>query len=280
MQKRVLDPPNIHPTAMIDPSARIGAGVVIEPYAIVGRNTSIGEETRIGPFTVVGDFTSIGPRNRVFHHATIGSESQDLKFRGQESYLVIGEGNLFREYTTLNRASGEGESTVVGNHNLFMAYSHLAHNSQLGNHCVIANAAEIGGHVEIGDYVILGGLVAVHQFCLIGSHSIVGAGSKVTQDVPPFILADGHPARPHGLNGVGLRRRGFSDEEIRDIEEAYSLIYRSSLRVEEAIDQLRERLAHSPHVVEIGDLLARATRGIIRPAESKAACFRKVKRSG
>lgn len=274
MRRRVLEPPQIHPTAMIDPTAHVESGVVIEPYAIIGPHVSIGEETRVGTFTVVGDWTTIGPRNRIYHHASVGTESQDMKFRGEESYLLIGEGNTIREYTTLNRATGAGEATRVGNRNVFMAYSHLAHNSVVGDDCVIANAAEIGGHVVVGDYAILGGLVAVHQYCHIGTHAIVGASSKVVQDVPPFLLADGHPVRPHGLNLIGLRRRGFTRDEIRQIKSAYEIVYHSSLRVEQAIAHLREQFPLSPPVARIIGFLEEAERGIIRPRKRKASCFR------
>lgn len=269
MRRHVLEPAQIHPTAMIDPTARIEAKVVVEPYAIIGRHATIGEGTRIGAFTVVGDFTTIGPRNRIYHHASVGTESQDMKFRGEQSYLIVGEGNVIREYTTLNRATGEGQATRVGNGNVFMAYSHLAHNSTVGDHCVIANAAEIGGHVVVEDYAILGGLVAVHQYCRVGAHSIVGAGSKIVQDVPPFILADGHPVRPHGLNLVGLRRRGFSREEVREIERAYEIVYHCSLRVKEAVARLREVFPDSPHVARIAEFLEKSERGIIRPRKRR-----------
>lgn len=269
MRRRVLEAPQIHPTAMIDPTARIEAGVVVEPYAIVGRYVSLGEETRIGAFSVIGDFTTIGPRNRIYHHASVGTDSQDLKYQGEESYLVLGEGNIVREYVTLNRATGAGEATLVGNHSMFMAYSHLAHNSVVGDHCIVANAAEIGGHVVIEDHAVLGGLAAVHQFCRIGTHSIVGAGSKVVLDVPPFLLVDGHPVRPHGLNLIGLRRHKFSREEIRQIQDAYEIVFHRSLRVEQAVARLREEFPESPHVARIVDFLEQAERGIIRPRKRK-----------
>lgn len=265
MGKSTLEPPQIHPTAMIDPTARIETGVVIDPYTIIGCHVSIGEGTQIGAFTIVGDYTSIGPNNRIHHHASVGTESQDRKFAGDETYLVIGEENVIREYSTLNRATGAGESTRIGSRNLFMAYSHVAHNCTIGDHCVVANAAEIGGHVVVEDWAILGGLIAVHQFCRIGTHTIVGANSKVVQDVPPFILADGHPVRPHGLNLVGLRRRGFGAGEIRDIAGAYKIVYDRSLRVEQAIEELHKAFPDSPHVDRIVDFLAKAQRGIIRP---------------
>ena len=264
---------------MIDPTAQMEGGVVIEPYAIIGRHASIGEETRVGAFTVVGDWTTIGPRNRIYHHASVGTESQDVKFRGEESYLVIGEENTIREYTTLNRATGAGEATRVGNRNVFMAYSHLAHNSAVSDDCVIANAAEVGGHVVVGDYAILGGLVAVHQYCRIGAHSIIGAGSKVVQDVPPYLLADGHPVRHHGLNLIGLRRRGFTREEIGQIKSAYEIVYHSSLRVEQAIDRLRKEFPPASPVARIIGFLEEAERGIIRPRKRRASWFRSQRES-
>ncbi|MBM3333404.1 acyl-ACP--UDP-N-acetylglucosamine O-acyltransferase [Candidatus Sumerlaeota bacterium] len=278
MRRSVLEPPQIHPTAMIDPAAQIEAGAVVEPYAIIGRNVSIGEETRIGAFTVIGDHTAIGRRNRIFHHASVGVESQDLKFKGEESHLIVGDGNIIREYTTLNRATGAGEATRVGNDNVFMAYSHLAHNSVVGNNCVIANAAEVGGHVVVENYAILGGLVAVHQFCRIGAYSITGAASKIVQDVPPYLLADGHPARPHGLNIVGLRRHKFTKEQVREIELAYEIVFAHSLRVEQSIVRLRERFPNSPHVARIADFLEQAERGIIRPKKKSLPCSRREKK--
>lgn len=279
MRRRVLEPPQIHPTAMIDPTARIEAGVIIEPYAIIGRSVSIGEETRIGPFTIVGDYTIIGPRNRIYHHASVGTESQDLKYQGEKSYLILGEENIVREYATMNRATGAGEATRVGNRCLLMAYSHLAHNTTVGDHCIVANAAEIGGHVVIEDYAILGGLAAVHQFCRIGSYAIVGAGSKVVQDVPPYLLADGHPVRPHGLNSIGLHRHNFSSEEIRQIARAYEIVYHSALRVEEAITELRRQFPDQPHIARIAVFLEQAERGIIRPRKRKPLCSQMEKRS-
>jgi len=278
MRRRVLEPPQIHPTAMIDPTARIETGVVIEPYAIIGRHVFLGEGTRVGAFSVVGDFTTLGARNRIYHHASVGTESQDLKFSGEQSYLIVGDENIIREYVTLNRATGAGEATRVGNRSVFMAYSHLAHNSTVGDNCVVANAAEIGGHVVIEDYAILGGLVAIHQFCRIGAHAIIGAGSKVVQDVPPFLLADGHPVKPHGLNLVGLRRHGFTGQEIRDIERAYDWLYHRSLRVEQAIIGLRKEFPQSPHVAQIISFLEQAERGIIRPRKRKTSCSRMEKR--
>ncbi len=254
---------------MIDPTARVEAGVVIEPYVIVGRHVHIGQQTRIGAFSVIGDYTIIGPRNRIYHHASVGTDSQDLKYKGEQSYLVMGEGNIIREYATLNRATGAGEKTIVGNHSVFMAYSHLAHNSRVGDYCIIANAAEIGGHVVIEDYAILGGLAAIHQFCRIGAHSLVGAGSKVTMDVPPFILVDGHPVRPQGLNVVGLRRRGFTSEQMRELERAYKIVYEGSLRVAEAIAQLRREFPRSGNVERIAAFLEQAHRGIVRPVKKK-----------
>jgi len=271
MPKRILEPPQIHPTAVLDPTARIDSGVVIEPYAIIGRQVLIGEASRVGAFTVIGDHTMIGPRNRIYHHASVGSDSQDLKFRGGETYLILGEGNIVREYVTLNRATGPGEATRVGDENLFMAYSHLAHNCTVGNRCVLANAAEIGGHVVIDDCAIVGGVAAVHQFCRIGAHAIVGAGSKVTQDVPPFLLADGHPVRPHGLNLIGLHRRGFTRHEIQEIERAYRIVYERSLRVEQAILALAKEFPLSPHVREIIRFLEDSERGIIRPRKRAIA---------
>jgi UDP-N-acetylglucosamine acyltransferase len=236
---------------------------------MIGRHVSIGEETRIGPFTIIGDYTVIGPRNRIYHHASVGSESQDLKFSGEESYLILGEDNIIREYATLNRATGAGEATRVGKGNILMAYSHVAHDSVIGDHCIVANAAEIGGHVVIEDYAILGGLSAVHQFCRIGAHSIIGAGSKVVQDVPPFLLADGHPVRPHGLNLVGLHRRGFTPSDTAEIQQAYEIVYHRSLRVEQAMGQLRERFPQSPHAAQIVRFLEQAERGIIRPRKRR-----------
>jgi UDP-N-acetylglucosamine acyltransferase len=271
MTRRIQEPPQIHPTALIDPSARIEGGVVIDPYAIVGRHVSIGEGTRIGAFTVVGDHTSIGPRNRIFHHATVGSESQDLKYSGEKTYLILGESNVIREYATLNRATGEGQATIVGNGNVFMAYSHLAHNCMVHNHCIFANAAEVGGHVMVEDYAILGGLAAIHQFCRIGAHSIVGAASKVTQDVPPFLIADGHPVRPHGLNRIGLRRRSFTPEEMHDIDSAYKIVYDRSLLLDQAIERLRRDYPGAPHIEQIVEFLERTDRGIIRPRKRRWA---------
>ena len=256
---------SIHPTAIIHESATIEAGVEVGPYAIIEHDTVVGENTRVGASAFIGPWTIIGKNNHIYHHATVGSDSQALAYKpGTRSFLKLGTGNIIREYTQLNRSSSEDRSTVIGSGNCFMAYSHVAHDCTVGDHTIFANAATIGGHVCVEDYAILGGLVGVHQECNIGRYAIIGSSSKINKDVLPFITADGHPARPKGLNAIGLRRHGFSEQSITEIRRAYKILFYKNTLLDVALEQLRSKQSSSEHVKEIVDFIEKSTRGILR----------------
>jgi UDP-N-acetylglucosamine acyltransferase len=255
----------IHQTAIIHEGAQIAEGVEIGPYAIIGEHVTIGAGTTIGPHTVIEGWTEIGRDNRIFQFASIGAPPQDLKYRGEKALLKIGDRNTVREFATLHRGTADGGGeTVIGNDNLFMAYSHVAHDCLLGNHVILANGATLAGHVAVDDFAILGGLCAVHQFTRIGAHVMISGGSMVTQDVPPFSIAQGDRAKTVGINQIGLKRRGFSEETIRGIKQAYKLIFRSGLRTEEALEQIAAELKGCPEVEEFSNFIRKSSRGVAR----------------
>ncbi|APG26628.1 acyl-[acyl-carrier-protein]--UDP-N-acetylglucosamine O-acyltransferase [Syntrophotalea acetylenivorans] len=255
----------IHPTAIVHEGAQIAEDVEIGPYAIIGEHVKIGSGTTVGPHTVVEGWTEIGCDNRIFQFASIGAAPQDLKYRGEKALLKIGDRNTVREFATLHRGTADGGGeTVVGNDNLFMAYSHVAHDCILGNQVILANGATLAGHVEVDDFAILGGLCAVHQFTRIGSHVMISGGSMVTQDVPPFSIAQGDRAKTVGINQIGLKRRGFSDEAIRGIKQAYKLIFRSGLRTEEALEQIANEINDCPEVEKFAEFIRKSARGVAR----------------
>lgn len=255
----------IHPTAIIHEGAQIAEGVEIGPYAIIGEHVSIGSGTTVGPHTVIEGWTEIGQDNRIFQFASIGAPPQDLKYRGEKALLKIGDRNTVREFATLHRGTADGGGeTVIGNDNLFMAYSHVAHDCLLGNHVILANGATLAGHVAVDDFAILGGLCAVHQFTRIGAHVMISGGSMVTQDIPPFSIAQGDRAKTVGINQIGLKRRGFSEEAIRSIKQAYKLVFRSGLRTEEALEQIAAELSGYPEVEEFSEFIRKSARGVAR----------------
>lgn len=255
----------IHPTAIVHEGAQVADNVEIGPYAIIGEHVSIGSGTTIGPHTVIEGWTEIGCDNRIFQFASIGAAPQDLKYRGEKALLKIGDRNTVREFATLHRGTADGGGeTVVGNDNLFMAYSHVAHDCILGNQVILANGATLAGHVEVDDFAILGGLCAVHQFTRIGSHVMISGGSMVTQDVPPFSIAQGDRAKTVGINQIGLKRRGFSDEAVRGIKQAYKLIFRSGLRTEEALEQIAKEIKDCPEVEKFSEFVRNSARGVAR----------------
>ena len=236
-------PTQIHPTAVVDAKAELAPGVVIGPGAVVGPEVSIGSNSWIGPNVVLDGRLSLGRDNRVFPGACLGLEPQDLKYRGAPTEVVIGDGNTIRECVTINRATEEGERTVVGDRNLLMAYCHLGHNCELGNGIVMSNAIQVAGHVIIEDRAVIGGCLGIHQFVHVGSMAMVGGMTRVVRDVPPYCLVEGHPGRVRGLNRVGLRRSGLADrnggEEFRQLQEIWSLVYRSDLVIAQALEQAR-----------------------------------------
>lgn len=255
----------IHATAIIAPGAEIADNVNIGPYAVIGEHVKIGSGTSVGPHTVIEGRTEIGQDNQIFQFASVGAVPQDLKFHGEESTLVIGDRNKIREFVTIHLGTEDGGGkTTVGNDNLFMAYSHVAHDCIVGNHVILANAATLAGHVEIDDFAIMGGLTAVHQFARIGCHVMASGGSMVAQDVAPYTIVQGDRAKTVGLNLVGLKRRGFSPEVLKTIKQAYRIVFRSELSLEDAISKIESELDSSPELSVFVDFIKKGERGLAR----------------
>jgi len=255
----------IHPQAIIDPSARLAEDVEVGPWTLIGPDVEIGPGTRIESHVVIKGPTRIGANNRIFQFATVGEECQDKKYAGEPTRLEIGDNNIIREGVTIHRGTIQDEGiTRVGSHNLLMAYVHVAHDCVVGDHTVLANNAALAGHVHVGDHTILGGFTAVHQFCKIGAHVMCGAGTVVLQDIPSYTLATGNPAKPHGINAEGLKRRGFSAESIRLIKQAYKVIYRQNLTLAEALEKLHSLVQQEEAIAPIIKSLQASSRGIIR----------------
>lgn len=260
---------SIHATAIVDSRATLDSSVVVGAYSIIGPNVCIGAGSVIGPHVVLEGHTTIGCDNRIFQFASIGAAPQDKKYAGEPTRLEIGDRNTIREFCTFNLGTAQdGGVTRVGNDNLMMAYVHIAHDCQVGNHTIFANNASIAGHVEIGDWVILGGFSGVHQFCKIGVHAMLGMNTSLTQDVPPYLILSGNPAAVHGLNLEGLKRRGFSRDQIHGIRHAYKLLYKSGLTLDEAKLEIQAAQAQypdaAPELQQFLAFLARTTRGIVR----------------
>ncbi|MBI4195920.1 MAG: acyl-ACP--UDP-N-acetylglucosamine O-acyltransferase [Betaproteobacteria bacterium] len=255
----------VHATAIVDPGARIAPDVQIGPYAIVGPDVEIGPGCRVGSHAVINGHTRIGANNRIYQFVSLGEAPQDKKYAGEQTRLEIGDNNTIREFCTFNRGTAQDAGvTRVGDDNWIMAYVHLAHDCQVGNHTVFANNAQLAGHVHVGDHVILGGFTVVHQFCRIGAHSITGMGSIVLQDIPPYVTASGNSARPYGLNAEGLRRRGFAAGTVTKLRRAYKTLYKSGLTLMQAKQELERQLVTCPEIRALLDFLAVSTRGIIR----------------
>jgi len=244
---------DIHPTTIIDPGAIIGDETKIGPYCVIREGVKIGRGCILHDHVSIEGATIIGDQNTFHPHSVIGGQSQDLKYSGEPTHLEIGNQNTFREFVTVNKGTDPGSKTQVGNHGTFLAYSHIAHDCVVGDHVVFSNNGTLAGHVQMGDYAILGGLTAVHQFCRIGSHAITGGCSKIVQDVPPFMIADGNPAKIRSINAIGLQRRGFADEEIRSLKEAYKTIFLRKMTVSDALEELKNNSAElaSEHPVNI-----------------------------
>jgi len=257
--------PLIDSRAAIDPSAELDEGVTVGPFAVIGANVRIGKGTKIGPHVVLNGPTIIGEENHIFQFSSVGEDPQDKKYAGEETLLEIGDRNTIREFVTINRGTAQDSgATRIGDDNLLMAYTHVAHDCQIGNHVIMANAASLGGHVTIQDWAILGGFTIAHQFCHFGAHSFCAMGSVVSKDIPPFVTVSGHPAQPHGINSEGLRRRGFSEEAITQIKRGYKLIYKKALKIDEALVQLQLLISDTPEVQLYVDFLQQAKRGIVR----------------
>ena len=255
----------IHPSAVIDPSARIGERVAIDAYCVIGANVEIGEGTVIGAHTTIDGTCRIGRDNRIHAHAAIGGDPQDKKYHGGRSELVIGDRNTIREFTTLNRGTPDGGGvTRIGNDNWIMAYVHIAHDCIVGDNTVFANNATLAGHVEIGDYVTLGGFSGVHQFCKIGAHAFIGMGSLINADVLPFVLVAGQYAKPRGINSEGLKRRGFSAERIAAIKRAYRALFVSGQPLADAREQLVAQSVEDEDVRQMLEFIDRSGRSLLR----------------
>jgi UDP-N-acetylglucosamine acyltransferase len=254
----------IHPTAIIHEQAELGERVSVGPYSVIGGKVKIGDGCRIGTGVLIDGETTIGADNQIFHAAAIGNVCQDLKYRGERTSVRIGDGNTIREYVTINSATGEGESTVVGNNVLLMAYVHIGHNCVIGDNVILANAVNLAGHVRVHDFASIGGLTPVHQFVEIGRYAFIGGGSRIPQDVPPFLKVAGNPARAWGLNTIGLIRRGFSAEQRALVKRAYVILFRSGLNVSQALERIRGELPQSPEIAMLVEFIERSKRGIIR----------------
>jgi UDP-N-acetylglucosamine acyltransferase len=255
----------IHPTAVIAPDAVLADGVEVGPYSVIGPGVEIGRGTRVGPHVVIEGPTRIGAGNRIFQFASVGADPQDKKYHGETSRLEIGDRNVIRECVTVHRGTAQDKSvTRVGDDNLFMAYSHVAHDCVIGNQCVLANHATLAGHVQLGDWVIMGGLSAVHQFGRVGAHAFIANNAAVTRDVPPFVMAVGQPADAHSINAEGLKRRGYTPGQIRNIRAAFRVLYRSGLKLAEATAQLEALARDQPEILPLVEFLPQASRGIVR----------------
>jgi UDP-N-acetylglucosamine acyltransferase len=255
----------IHPSAIVHPGAKLAPGVSVGPYSIIGEHVEIGEGTTIGAHVVIEGRTRIGRDNRIFAHSVLGGEPQDKKYAGEPTGLAIGDRNLIREFCTFNCGTVQDTGTTrIGSDNWIMAYVHVAHDCQVGDNTIFANAASIAGHVHVGDYAILGGFTGVHQFVLIGAHSMTAGATLLLQDLPPYVMAAGNAAKPFGINAEGLKRRGFSEEQITEIRRAYKTLYRSGLTLEEAKSAIAAQAAKTPALRLLADFLERSTRGIVR----------------
>ncbi|HET7811878.1 MAG TPA: acyl-ACP--UDP-N-acetylglucosamine O-acyltransferase [Steroidobacteraceae bacterium] len=255
----------VDPRAIVSPKAELAAGVTVGAYAVIGDDVKVGAGSWIGPHAVVEGPTTLGENNKVYQFASIGGPPQDLKYKGEPTRLEIGDRNVFREFTTMNRGTVTGGgATVIGNDNLFMAYTHVAHDCHVGNRCVMANYATLGGHVHLGDWVIMGGYSGVHQFTKVGPHAFLGNNAAVTRDVPPYVMAVGSPAVPHSINSEGLKRRGFTPEQIRNLKNAYRVLYRSDMKLADAVEELKSRATTQPELRIFVDFIGESTRSLVR----------------
>jgi len=255
---------NIHPTAVVDPAAQLGPGTVVGPYCVIAAQVSLGENCWLQHHVTLCGPLQAGHGNKFYAYCSIGQQTQDLKYKGEPTYLEIGDENIFREFVTLNRSTAGTGCTRVGSRGNFLAYSHIGHDCAVGDAVIFSNNGTLAGHVQVGDHAVIGGLTAVHQFCRIGRFAITGGCSKIVQDVPPFMIADGNPAEVRGINQVGLERAGFPPEKIKPIKEAFRLIYRSKLNTGQALEELRAKLGASEEVQSIAQFIEGSERGIIR----------------
>jgi UDP-N-acetylglucosamine acyltransferase len=254
----------IHPSAIVDARAEIGTGTIIGPYCIIGPDVVLGENCWLQHQVTLCGPMRAGRKNKFYAYCSIGQQTQDLKYGGEPTYLEIGDENTFREYVTINRGTSSEGKTQVGNRGNFLAYSHIGHDCAVGDDVVFSNNGTLAGHVQVGNNAVMGGLTAVHQFCRIGRFAITGGCSKIVQDVPPFLIADGNPAEIRGVNLVGLERKNFSPESVKWIKEAFRLIYRSKYNTRQAIEAVRKELPQTEEIAEIIEFIEESERGIIR----------------
>ena len=252
----------IHPTAIIHPKAKIGKGCEVGPYCVIGEHVALGEKCKLHSHVVIDGHTTLGKENEIFPFASIGLKTQDLKWKGGVTRTEIGDGNTFREYVTIHSATGDGEVTRVGLHNTILAYCHVAHNCALGSRIIMSNVATLAGHVTVEDHAVIGGLAAVHQFCRIGKMSMIGGCSKVVQDVPPFMMADGNPAETRTVNKTGMERNGVSEEAQSALRQAYKILFREGLTVSNGIAKVEKELPSLPEVLHLIQFVRASERGI------------------
>jgi UDP-N-acetylglucosamine acyltransferase len=251
----------IHPTAIIHPNAQIGSGCEIGPYCVIGEHVALGEKCKLHSHVVIDGHTTLGKENEIFPFASIGLKTQDLKWKGGVPRTQIGDHNTFREYVTIHSATSDGDATIVGSHNHILAYSHIAHDCILGSHIIMSNAATLGGHVTVGDHAVIS-ISAVHQFCRIGKFAMIGGCSKVVQDVPPFMIADGNPAETRTINKVGMERHGISDEAQAALKQAYKILFREGLSIPNALVKIEKELPSLPEVQHLVQFVRASERGI------------------
>ena len=252
----------IHPSAVIHTRAEIGADCVVGPFCVIGENVILGDGCKLHSHVVIDGHTRLGRGNEIFPFASIGLRTQDLKWKGGITRTEIGDKNTFREYVTIHSATGDGNATIVGSHNNLLAYCHVAHDVSIGDHVVMSNVATLGGHVRVEDYAIISGLAAVHQFCRIGKMAIIGGCSKVVQDVPPFMLADGNPAETRTINKVGMERNGIAEETQAALKHAYKILFREGLTIPNAIARIEKELPLSPELQHLLQFVKSSERGI------------------
>jgi UDP-N-acetylglucosamine acyltransferase len=256
---------SIHPTAIVDPKAQLGSDVTVGAYSVIGPDVQVGDGSWIGPHVVINGPTRIGRENRIYQFASLGEAPQDKKYDGEPTRLEIGDRNVIRESVTINRGTVSGGGlTRIGDDNWLMAYIHVAHDCHVGSNTIFSNNASLAGHVTVGDWVILSGFTLVHQFCSIGDHAFTGMGSAISKDVPPYLMISGNPGAPHGINKEGLKRRGFSPETIRIIRNAYRVLYRSGLSLEEAKKEINAIAQENPELKSFASFLENSKRSIIR----------------
>jgi len=254
----------IHPTAMVDPGAEIGTGTVVGPYCIIGADVVLGANCWLQHHVTLSGPMRAGTGNKLYAYCSIGQQTQDLKYQGEPTYLEIGDENTFREFVTVNRSTSSDGKTRIGSRGNFLAYSHIGHDCTVGDDVVFSNNGTLAGHVQVGHHAVMGGLTAVHQFCRIGRFAITGGCSKIVQDVPPFMIADGNPAQIRGINLVGLERKQFPAESVKLIKEAFRLIYRAKLNTRQAIEAIRKELPETAEIRELLTFIEASDRGITR----------------